>query len=331
MKQGWLVGFIFLLLSFYPVSAKELSQEETRQWMLDQQILNKVDELYQLVLKDEVDSLGFALQRLGLPQQDVVRFLLLENMEDKDIVLTPKMAKFVQKQLSLPSPYKIHKQGDGYEFFIPAFDSSAIASRLLKRWHGDQKVFGFILKAEQLELNLSDWLTEGNQSAERETLLIRELDSLSPKALDYLIKQITQTPVTHWLPSTPVVVRMAQVSEDPEVYKILWRLKADRHSQSELTRLANVKNHFSFLQLIIASENPSLHDEALNLMTRLDPIPIEIKTFLIKKLKRSSEATLVASSLIEHGHKKWLMQLTENHRDLRTKPLLQVLSAVKDK
>ncbi|MDP2575736.1 hypothetical protein Q8W40_26345 [Vibrio penaeicida] len=333
MQQGMLAWFISLLLLFSPLSAKELSHEEAQQWVLDQQVLNKADELYQLVLKDEVSSLDFSLQRLSLPQQDVVRFLLLEHMEDQEIILTSKMAKFVQKQIGRPSPYKVRKQGDGYEFSVPAFDSSAVASRLLKRWHSDQQILTFILKAEQLDLVLSQWLTEGGskKNKEREALLVRELDGLSPKALDYLIKQITQNPITNWLPSTQVVVRMAQVSEDPEVYKLLWRMKADSHSKSELKRLVKIKSEFSLQQLMLASDNPSLHDAALDELTRLDPIPLEVKTFLIKKLKQSNDASIVARNLVKHGHRGWVEQLAENHRGLNTKSLLQVLSGTKDK
>ncbi|MBD1559654.1 hypothetical protein HC752_22180 [Vibrio sp. S9_S30] len=333
MRQGWLAWFISLLLWFSPLSAKDLSHEEVQQWVLDQQVLNKTDELYQLVLLDDVDSLMFALPRLSLPQQDVVRFLLLERMEDNNIILTSKMAKFVQKQIGRPSPYKVHKQGDGYEFSVPAFDLSAVASRLLKRWHGDQQILTFILKAEQSELVLSQWLTEGRgkQNKEREALLIRELDGLSPKALDSLTKQITQNPITNWLPSTQVVVRLAQVSEDPEVYKLLWRMKADSHSQSELKRLASIKSEFSLRQLMHASDNPSLHDAALYELTRLDPIPLEVKTFLIKKLKQSNDASIVARNLVQHGHRGWVEQLAESHLGLNTQSLLQVLSITKEK
>ncbi|KJY69563.1 hypothetical protein [Vibrio nigripulchritudo] len=332
MRQGKLAWFISLLLVFSPVMAKELSQDEAQQWIENQQILTKADELYQLVLTDEVDSLEFALQRLNLPQQDVVRFLLLEHMEEKDIILTTSMAKFVQKQIGRPSPYKVRKQGDGYEFTIPAFDSSAVASRLLKRWHGDQQILTFILQAEQQKLKLSKWLTEGKdkQNKAREALLIRELDGLSPKALNHLTQQLTHNPVANWLPSTKVVVRMAQVSEDPEVYKILWRMKADQHTRAEMVRLAKTKDEFSLQQVMLASENPSLHDQALNELTRLDPLPIEVKTFLIKKLEQSDGASVIARNLVSHGHRRWVEQLAENHRGLNTKSLLKALSGGKD-
>lgn len=226
MQQGMLSSLLLslsLLTLPVAVSAKEMQESVVEQWLQDTQIQTKVSELLEYVVRDEVDSLKFSLDRLAFPQQEVVRFRLLEKLEQQNIILTPRMALFVESQVRLTPTYQMLERGDGYEFSVPAFNYPAIASRLIKRWKQDQSTLDFVLQAERKELNLQQWLTGTSQQIQtRESLLIRELDSLSPSALKALTTQLTQANVTSWLPSTVVVVRMAQVSQDKAMYDLLW-------------------------------------------------------------------------------------------------------------
>ncbi|WP_308390245.1 hypothetical protein [Vibrio parahaemolyticus] len=266
MQQGMLSSLLLslsLLTLPVAVSAKEMQESVVEQWLQDTQIQTKVSELLEYVVRDEVDSLKFSLDRLAFPQQEVVRFRLLEKLEQQNIILTPRMALFVESQVRLTPTYQMLERGDGYEFSVPAFNYPAIASRLIKRWKQDQSTLDFVLQAERKELNLQQWLTGTSQQIQtRESLLIRELDSLSPSALKALTTQLTQANVTSWLPSTAVVVRMAQVSQDKAMYDLLWRMRADYNSQQELKRLADTGDAFSLQQLMNATINPSLkpHD-----------------------------------------------------------------------
>ena len=143
----------------------------------------------------------------------------------------------------------------------------------------------FVLDAEKQNLNLKEWLTGSEHQVQtREALLIRELDSLSPEAVNYLAKQLTESPIVSWLPSTEVVVRLAQVSEDPDVYQILWKMKADYHSQAELVRLAESKSPFALEQVMAATKNPRLKEEAITLLTRVNPLSEEVKDFLVSRM-----------------------------------------------
>ena len=248
MQQGMLSSLLLSLsLITLPatLSAKEMQETVVEQWLQDTHIQTKVSELLDYAVRDEVDSLKFALDRLAFPQQEVVRFLLLEKLEQQEIILTPRMAIFVESQISITPTYQVLERGDGYEFSVPAFNFPAIASRLIKRWKQDQSTLEFVLAAERQELDLKDWLTGTSQQVQtREALLIRELDSLSPNALEALTKQLTHANVTSWLPSTAVVVRLAQVSQDEAMYDLLWRMRADYNSQTELERLAEVSDEF---------------------------------------------------------------------------------------
>ncbi|HHF3114842.1 TPA: hypothetical protein ACPJ1N_004480 [Vibrio diabolicus] len=329
MQQGMLSSLLLSLsLITLPatLSAKEMQESVVEQWLQDAQIQAKVSELLDYVVRDEVDSLKFALDRLALPQQEVVRFRLLEKLEKQDVILTPRMALFVESQIRMTPTYQVLERGDGYEFSVPAFNFPAIASRLIKRWKQDQSTLDFVLQAERKELDLKQWLTGQSQQAQaREALLIRELDSLSPHALAALTTQLTKANVTSWLPSTAVIVRLAQVSQDEEVYNLLWRMRADYNSQSELERLATVGDVFSIQQLMNSTVNPSLKPEAISLLTKSNPLSPQVKQFLVSKMALSEEATMVARELEQQGHQTWLEELVSNNHQVKTRQIEQVL------
>ncbi|HCE1505189.1 TPA: hypothetical protein NGR36_004451 [Vibrio parahaemolyticus] len=329
MQQGMLSSLLLslsLLTLPLAVSAKEMQESVVEQWLQDTQIQTKVSELLEYVVRDEVDLLKFSLDRLAFPQQEVVRFRLLEKLEQQNVILTPRMALFVESQVRLTPTYQMLERGDGYEFSVPAFNYPAIASRLIKRWKQDQSTLDFVLQAERKELNLQQWLTGTSQQIQtRESLLIRELDSLSPSALKALTTQLTQANVTSWLPSTAVVVRMAQVSQDKAMYDLLWRMRADYNSQQELKRLADTGDAFSLQQLMNATINPSLKPLAIRLLTKSNPLSPEVKQFLIAKMALSEEATLVARQLAQQGHQTWLEELISSNRQVKARQIEQVL------
>jgi hypothetical protein len=331
MQQGMLSSLLLSLsLMTLPiaVSAKEMQESVVEQWLQDAQIQTKVSEMLEYVVRDEVDSLKFSLNRLALPQQEVVRFRLLEKLERQNVILTPRMAIFVESQTRITPTYQVLERGDGYEFTVPAFNFPAVASRLIKRWKQDQNTLEFVLKAERKELDLSQWLSAGSsqQTQAREALLIRELDSLSPNALDALTVQLTQTDVTSWLPSTAVVARLAQVSQDKDMYDLLWRMRADYNSYAELERLAKVGNAFSLQQLMNSTVNPTLKPHAIGLLTKANPLSPEVKQFLIAKMALSDEATFVARELAQQGHIDWLKELVSGNYQVKARLIEQVLN-----
>ncbi|MDN3678900.1 hypothetical protein QWZ04_00930 [Vibrio tapetis subsp. quintayensis] len=335
MRHGLLACLISLPLLLNPIAscAKEITEQQASKWLEDSLILERADEMYQLVLADDISSLEFSLQRLALPQQEVVRYLLLQHMEDQELILSEPVARFVQAQLGVIATYQITEQGDGYEIVVPAFYSSVIASRLIKRREKDKGVLDFILAAEQKKLNLEHWLT-GNeyQVNEKEKLLIAELDGLSPRALNALTQQLTQETITHWLPSNAVVSHMAQVSKDPGMYALLWRMRADNHSKNEIARLGHEADEFSIEQLLAATSNPSLKMQATAELTKLNPLPIEVKTYLVNELRleEDEQTQSIARQLVDHGHRSWLEQVASSKRGVNSNILLQVLSVSKE-
>ncbi len=331
MQQGMLSSLLLclsLISTPMMVSAQEMQESVVKQWLQDAQIQAKVSELIEYVVRDEVDSLRFSLERLALPQQEVVRFRLLEKLERQDVILTPRMAVFVESQTRITPTYQVLERGNGYELTVPAFNFPAVASRLIKRRKQSLSSLDFVLKAERKELDLSQWLSGGTSQRvqAREALLIRELDSLSPDALEALTVQLTQTDVTSWLPSTKVVARLAQVSQDKQMYDLLWRMRADYNSHAELERLANSGNEFSLQQLMNSTVNPTLKRHAIGLLTKANPLSSDVKQFLITRMALSEEATIVAGELAQQGHKDWLKELLSGNHQIKARQIEQVLN-----
>lgn len=112
--------------------ATEMSQLTVESWLESDQVKLKTAELLGLVVRDEVNSLRFSLERLTFPQQEVARYQLLKKLEQQKIVLTHNMSIFIEQQLAITPTYQVLERGDGYEFTLPAFNYPSIANRLIK-------------------------------------------------------------------------------------------------------------------------------------------------------------------------------------------------------
>ncbi|MEZ8826762.1 hypothetical protein AB6E04_20610 [Vibrio amylolyticus] len=329
MRQGLFSVLLMssLLMNSLVAFATQMEPITVKQWLKDEHIHRKVNELMQYVENDELDSLKFALERLALPQQEVARFVLLDTIETQSRAISPKMSMFLERQLALVPVYQVVERGDGYEFVVPAFNYPATASRLIKRWEQDQTTMDFVLSAERQELNLKTWLSGSDfQVQSREALLNRELDSLSPEAISALTNQLTSQAITSWLPSPKVMVHMARVSKDEEVYRLLWRMRADFYSESELVRLSELNDTFSRSQVMMASGNPALKQKALTALTKVKPMTDDVKQFLVNKMRVAEDATLVANELEKQGYRSWLEELADSKNGLNTNAILQALS-----
>ncbi|ELR8729885.1 hypothetical protein V4F56_004081 [Vibrio vulnificus] len=329
MQHGLLSSLLLSLSLFWMPQialAKEVPADTVQQWLQDQQVESKVSELLDYALRDKTNELKFSLERLALPQQEVVRYVLLDKLEKNQVILTPRMALFVESQIKRTPAYQVVEKGEGYEFTVPAFNYPAIASRLIKRWKQDQSTLEFILLAEQRKLDLQTWLSGStNQIQLRESLLLKELDSLSPEALDRLVNQLVDKPITTWLPSSAVVVRFAQVSERSDVYHLLWRMKADHNSQAELTRLATMGDEQALQQVMAAALNPSLKEQAIQVLASKHPLSQDVKQFLITRMALPDDAALVAKELSKQGHERWLQEVLSGGYPVKRHLIAQAL------
>lgn len=329
MQQGWLCLVLLFLLGLpsYAIGG-DITATERELWLAEPQIQQKVEELYLLALHNEVDRLQFNLQRISYPAQEVVHFLLLQKFEQGQLILTEELAVFIAAQKSQTPNYLIAERGDGYEFSVPAFDYAAIAHRLLKQAQQQQDIVMFVLQAENGELNLREWLSGSSaQSVDvRQRLLLTELHRLSPQAMERLISQITTEQVTSWLPSATVMVQLARHSQSHALYQRLWLMKANDEIRQEVARLAAQADAFAKQQLMLAVENPSLKQEALQALVEIRPMSMEVEQFLIEKLGQSENASQVASMLAQSGYQGWLQELVSSNHAVKQQAILAVLN-----
>ncbi len=328
MQQGWLCLVLLFLLGLpsYAIGG-DITATERELWLAESQTQQKVEELYLLALHNEVDRLQFNLQRISYPAQEVVRFLLLQKFEQGQLILTEELAVFIAAQKSQTPNYLIAERGDGYEFSVPAFDYAAIAHRLLKQAQQQQDIVMFVLQAESGELNLREWLPSSlAQSEARQRLLLTELHRLSPQAMERLIGQITTEQVTSWLPSATVMVQLARHSQSHALYQRLWLMKANDDIRQEVARLAAQADAFAKQQLMLAVENPSLKQEALQALVEIRPMSMEVEQFLIEKLGQSENASQVASMLAQSGYQGWLQELVSSNHAVKQQAILAVLN-----
>ncbi|MFV0450528.1 MAG: hypothetical protein ACK5MF_19170 [Vibrio sp.] len=329
MQQGVLFRlFLSLLFAWTPVCAVEVSTVSQQRLLQDNPLQQKVAELVDLAIKDDIDALSFALERISLPQQEAARFLLLQHIEQHQIALSEHLFQFVEKQKNIVPVYQVLEKGQGYEFSVPAFDYIAIAHRLTKQWKKDQSVVNFMLNAESGELHLQQWLTGPDYLVqEREDLLLSEFAHLSDNVQHQLVKQLTDVKVVSWLPSSTVMVKMAQVTNDAPLYKLLWLMRADFYVEQELDRLAERGDDFAIQQIMLAADNPRLATNALQCLVKIPkPFSDEVKQFLVKRLENSTDAPVVAQALAEQGYQPWLKELLNNNRRVESQAILQVLT-----
>ncbi|GGK25171.1 hypothetical protein [Aliivibrio fischeri] len=329
MRQGLLASiFLFTSLLFGQVLASEIQPNFKNSLLNDQQLKKKVEKLHQYLIDDDTTTLNFSLNRLSMPQQEAVRFMLLQYIEKERLILSPTVSIWLKEQLTLHPTYTIKEQGDGYVVTKLAFDYSSIAARVLNQMKKEQQVLDFILAAEEKRLILSEWLTgEPHQVRVRQSIVLAELDSLTPEALEYLVNQITDDTLSVWLPTTEVMVRLAQVSKNPKIYKMLWRMRTDQYSINELNRLARLApDPFATEQLMAATKNPSLKLSAFASLAQLHPLPQEVQHFLLAKLDHIQDGGAVAMHLANYGHASWLESLVGNSSNVRRQHVKFALS-----
>lgn len=326
MQQGLLYSFL-LSLALYTgsVSAVDMSTTEQQKLLQDVTLQHKVEQLYDYAIQDNIDALSFALQRLALPQQEAARFLLFQKMEQQNLSLSSLLVDFVQLQNRILPVYQITEKGDGYEFSVPAFNYSSIGLRLLKHWKRDQRAVDFVLKAEMKDLNLKQWLSGPNRIS-HEKLLIEDLDKLSVAAIQGLVDQLTSVKVTSWLPSSAVMVRLAQISHNQDIYKLLWLMRSDSAIEAELERLSSRKDPFAISQLMLAVQNPRLKDQAIRALAQVDPMSDEVKQFLVDRLSDDNDVVSVARTLVEHGRQNWLQELLDSNKHVKATAIMQALN-----
>lgn len=332
MRQG-LSAIIFLLsiVLFGPFAqASEMTQSEVSSWLNNPNAQSSADHLYQLALQDKVPEIQSSLDSTPLPKQEVVRYLLLKKIEDGRLVLSSRLAIFIQSQQTLSPRYQVTESGDGYSVTLPAFNASLVATRLVSDWEQDQTNIDFIIKAENNQLQLASWLQgDAYHIKQKEDLFLKEADSLSLQALQHLSNQLVGNSIVKWLPSTSIVIKLAQLTDDERLYSLLWKMKADEKSIQELQRLAEVGDEFALQQIMNATQNPTIKSIAINHLVGIKPMTTQVQAFLVDKLNHNRDGLMVAQALSSTEHHDWLISLLQSGQVSQSQTLLNSLVVTK--
>lgn len=326
MRHGWLwlisLFCSLALLSFTAQAQQLLSIQQRDLWLSKPELDEKVDELFQLVENNDIDALQSQLEGLAFPQQEAIRYLLLLHCQQSNTVFSPQMEKFVAQQRLLAPQFQVVAKGSGFEFYAPAFDYPALANRLLKssRLHRDSSALLNAIKQHLLDLKL--WLSgDTDQIEQHQVLLLRVLPSLTSEDIRFLVDQIKQEGVVSWLPANHVMVELAKLSQDAELYKLLWLKRADLYSEQEVTRLAAVADPAAIQYLLLASNNPRLKPLVQSELSKIFPMPDEVRQFFIQQLQQKDQVRFVAQLLIEQGYRHWLEELVKGNSGVQRKLL----------
>lgn len=326
-----MLAIIFLLnivLTGQWVQASEMTHNEVTSWFTNPKVQSSVEQIYQLALQDQVPEIQTSLDGMPMPRQEVVRYLFLKKVEDTRLVLSPRLAIFIQSHQTRQPLYQYSESGEGYSVTLPAFNASLVANRLINHWKLDQTTLDFIIEAENNQLQLANWLQgDDYQVKQKEALFVTEADSLSPQALQFLSNQLVGNSL-NWLPTTPIVIKLAQLTKDERLYNLLWKMKGDDHSLKEIQRLAQQADPFSLQQVMNATHNPAIKPIALKQLTSIKPMPESVQTFLIERLNHSGDGLLVAQTLSESEHYDWLVSLLESGQVSQSQALLKSIAAI---
>ncbi len=316
MQQGLLYRLLVIaLMCFSYVShAIELTKQQAESLLQSESVQQVVQQLYQQAVRDEIPQLEQQFNAIPLPNREAVSYVLLKKIEARHLILTLRLANFIQVQTRVTPIYTVTEYGDGYQAVMPAFSYRLIAKRLMRQWKKDQAVLMFVLAVEQHDLNLAEFLGDDQTKvAENESLLLAEMAGLSPSAIEYLVEQIVAKPIVSWLPSSQVMVKLAQVSQDERLYNLLWRMKNDDQVLAEVRRLGQQADSFATQQLMAASKNSSLKSSAIDQLVRIKPMSSEVRLFLLTKLNQQSDGVMVATALVDGGYRDWLMGLLSHN------------------
>ena len=313
MRHGrlWLILIFCLQSLILPlVQAEEMSAIQRDHWLVRPDLSEKVDELMVLVKQNDIETLDFSIQSLAFPQQEVIRFLLLQRLQSVSTPFSIETENFVASHRLLAPKYHLVEKGNGFEFLFPAFDYPAVASRLMNEWQRDHDTKEFVANVELRLLDFKQWLTgEPDVVEKRQALLLGSLDQLEKSDIEYLVNQITGPDVVSWLPSNQVMVELAKASHNQALYKLLWLMRSDLYSENEVLRLGNQNTEFALEQLILASQNPRLKQKALTAITRSFPMRDFVRDYLMAQLNQDEDVNFVARQLIHNGYQTWLKEL----------------------
>ncbi|OAN16922.1 hypothetical protein A3K86_08250 [Photobacterium jeanii] len=317
---------LLLLTTTTSVSAQQVTERQVEEVSQSQQVLDRAQALKTLYERNEFRALEFNLSQLPPLAQEAVRENLVHYAAEFG-KLDQAKATWLAEQAGRKPEFSIVEQGDGYQVTKAAFHYGAKARTLIQHWEHELQADDMMRKAESGTLQLSKWLTL-NQTTQkqRRDLFLERVKDLSPQAIDKLVAQFATDSQLLWLPDNAIIASLAAHSGDDEMYQLLWRRRSDHYSYQELNRLASLAPQPDALtQLMAATMNPSLKQQAFKTLIALKPMPASTRQFLIAKMGENDDGVVVAQQLAQQGYSSWLRQLASSHSSNVLKKNLQIV------
>ncbi len=312
--QQKLLAFFFLFLPLWSchVFAFDMQKQQVEQLLVDEQIKQQVKRFYRDLIAGDIERFNHSFAHLSKLQKEALRFLLIQKMEHNRRCLKPETLTWLKQQLAIRPTYMMVEQGGSYVVRTFAFDYPRTASRILRKIEKQQQQSKFILKAEKHKLVLSEWLVgEPHEIRSRCSVVLSELNNLTPEALDVIASQVINQSSLVWLPTTEVMSKLARTSQREDIYQILWKMRADRHVIDEVDRLTEMTaTPFVIKQLISATNNPLLKQKALAGLARNYASSQDAQQFLLAKLNDHVDGKAVAIHLLNYSDISQLEKLS---------------------
>ncbi|KDM92395.1 hypothetical protein EA58_06660 [Photobacterium galatheae] len=323
MRQGWGMWLgLWMAWLALPLQADELSQREYRQ--VTEAITAELKPLQTLYRDSDITRLDAQLTDFPVLEQEALRAALVDYAQTLK-QLDAKKIGWLETLASRNPRFTLTEQGDGYTVTRSAFNYGPQARQLLQHWQREQLAQAFVREVEAGTLVLTTWLGDDlNTQRIRREIALAQLSELSDIGVRYLADQFLSDRHLLWLPDNGLLARLAEISGDPGLYEQLWRRRTDRYSRAELNRLIDLlPEPAAITQLIEATRNPSLKDQAYQALTTLKPLPSRVEVFLLSKLSEPDDGGMVASQLVSQGHSSWLAKLAAGSKSYTLKRNLE--------
>ncbi|MGF1859554.1 hypothetical protein [Photobacterium profundum] len=313
MRQGMCMVVLLLAGCVQSALAVEITETKVNEVSISPQVVNRAAALIKLYEKSDFRALEFNLSQISSLKQEAVRSQIIQHAVSYD-QLDQDKANWLQVQAERQSNFSIIEQGDGYLVTKAAFPYGTQARKLVLHWQQTLLADKMVTQAEEGSLVLSKWLAgDIFHQKEQRDIFLEKLPELSPTALNKLVAQFSSDSQLMWLPDNAIIASLAKQTGDESMYRLLWRRRTDQYSQAELTRLVNkAPEPQAIEQLMAATSNPSLKQQAYRSLVLLKPMPPQTREFLQGKLNEVDDGKVVAVQLAQQGYGSWLEQLAES-------------------
>ncbi|EOD81817.1 hypothetical protein RN22_05315 [Grimontia sp. AD028] len=313
MKRLLILFAVMLPTLLFGVSrAVTLSPNDVAAHMADPASVSKILRATKLFDENDIDALNTYLDSLPELQKEEALTVLARRALDFS-TMTPEREKFLVTISRQQPKYLVKSQGDGFWVTMPAFNYAGEAKWVLNRWQIKLMQDEAMRLLNYNQLNLSKWLSfSSNDYALRREAIVTLVPTLNQTQLDKLVTLYLDDKNMVWSPDNALLAALAEKSDKPKVYDLLWLRRTDSYSLAALQKLEMPPISNKHIELMIAATvNPVLAETAVRQLAGLHPLPQNVKDFLQKQIADRQRGKNVVELIARKGHTEWLRELEQ--------------------